>query len=182
MREDALSGAVRDAYEALPVPPYPAGLVAATRLAHAPRSAPSRGLRFTLAGAVGLLAGALFAVLPWPQHDRAVELFARAVSGTSAETAVTHTVSLDDARRLATFPLVVPSGVPVDSVRIGADNASVQLVVEPRRGDRVLMVERAADGDAESSSWISGSTSVTVLGPPDGPIVQRLRAATATTP
>jgi hypothetical protein len=176
MRDEPLSAAVRDAYEAVPVPAYPAGLVAAKRLARGPRNAPSRGLRFTLVGAVGLLAGALFALLPWPQHDRVVEFFAREMSGA---TAVTRTVSLDDARRLATFPVVVPAGVPVDSVRIAADNASVQLVVEPRRGDRVLMVERAATGDDATSNWISGSTSLTVLGVSEGTIVQRLRQATA---
>ena len=179
MKNDPLAAAVRDTYDAVPVPAYPAGLVAAKRLARGPRSAPSRGLRFTLAGAAGLLAGALFAVLPWPQHDRMVALFARDVIGASRETAVTRTVSLDDARRMATFPVIVPAGVPVDSVRIGADNASVQLVVEPRRGDRVLMVERAADGDDAASNWISGSTSLTVLGESDGTIVQRLRQATA---
>jgi hypothetical protein len=179
MKDDPLSRAVRDAYDAVPVPAYPAGLVAAQRLARGPRSTPSRGLGFTLAGAVGLLAGALFAVLPWPQHDRAVALFAREVIGVSRERAVTRTVSLDDARRLATFPVIVPAGVPVDSVRIGADNASVQLVVEPQRGDRVLMVERAAAGDDATSNWVSGSTSLTVLGLSDGTIVQRLRQATA---
>ncbi|MDB5040931.1 MAG: hypothetical protein JWN27_1657 [Candidatus Eremiobacteraeota bacterium] len=179
MKNDPLAAAVRDTYDAVHVPAYPAGLVAAKRLARGPRSAPSRGLRFALAGAVGLLAGALFAVLPWPQHDRMVALFARDVIGASRETAVTRTVSLDDARRLARFPVIVPAGVPVDSVRIGADNASVQLVVEPRRGDRVLMVERAADGDDATSNWISGSTSLTVLGESDGTIVQRLRQATA---
>jgi hypothetical protein len=176
MRDDPLSAAVRHTYDAVPVPAYPAALVAAKRLARRPRSAPPRGLRFTLAGAAGLLAGALFAVLPWPQHDRVVGLFARRVTG---EPAVTRTVSLDDARRLATFPVIVPAGIPVDSVRIGADNASVQLVVEPRRGDRVLMVERAAAEEDATANWISGSTSLTVLGLPDGTIVQRLRQATA---
>jgi hypothetical protein len=179
MKDDPLSAAVRDAYDAVPVPAYPAGLVAAKRLARGPRSAPPRGLRLTLAGAVGLLAGALFAMLPWPHHDRVVALFARGVTSVSGETAVTRTVSLEVARRLATFPVIVPAGVPVDSVRIGADNASVQLVVEPRRGDRVLMVERAAAEEDATANWISGSTSLTVLGLPDGTIVQRLRQATA---
>jgi hypothetical protein len=179
MKDHPLAAALRDTYDAVPVPAYPAALVAARRLARGPQRAPSRGPRYTLAGAVGLLAGALLAVLPWPQHDRVVALFARQVTGVSRAAAVTRTVSLDDARRLATFPVIVPAGVPVDSVRIGADNASVQLVVEPRRGDRVLMVERAAGGDDATSNWISGSTSLTVLGQSDGTTVQRLRQATA---
>ena len=73
----------------------------------------------------------------------------------------------------------MPSAESPPNARIGADNASVQLVVEPRRGDRVLMVERAAAGDDATSNWISGSTSLTVLGISDGTIVQRLRQATA---
>jgi hypothetical protein len=179
MKDDPLAAAVRDTYDAVPVPAYPAALVAARRLARGPRRSRSRGPRYALAGAMGFLAGALFAVLPWPQHDRVVALFAGQVTSATRAAAVMRTVSLADARRLATFPVIVPAGVPVDSVRIGADNASVQLVVEPQRGDRVLMVERAAAGDDAASNWISGSTSLTVLGVSDGTIVQRLRQATA---
>jgi hypothetical protein len=170
---------LRDEYAALPVPDYPAAAVASARLARGPRRR-SGLLRLSLAGAGGLLAGALLALIPGPQHDRMLALLVHDQAAQTAAVAAPRTVTLDEARRLATFPVVVPAGVPVDSVRIGGDNATVQLIVRPRRDDRVLMVERPADAPDEqaSTSWKSGSTSVTVIGPPDGSVLRRLRQAT----
>jgi len=179
MRPDELSAALREEYDALPVPDYPASAVAAARLARGPRR--RSGLRqLSLAGAGGLLVGALFALVPGPQHDRMLALFAREETALIPAASAPRTVSLDEAKRLATFPVVVPAGIPVDSVRIGGDNSTVQLIVSPRSGDRVMMVERpAAALDAQATtSWTSGSTAVTVLGPSDGSELQRLRQAT----
>ena len=182
MNDDLLS-ALREEYVEVPVPDYPASAVATARLARGP-SRRSPVLRFALAGAGGVIAGVLFALVPGPQHDAMLAFVARhepvqTATLPASETAP-RTVSLDEARRLATFPVVVPQGVPVDSVRIGGDNSTVQMIVSPRSGDRVLMVERPAgapDGRG-ATSWRSGTTSVTVLDPADGSVLQRLRKAT----
>jgi hypothetical protein len=170
MSDDLLS-ALRAEYAELPVPDYPASAVAAARLARGPRRR-SPVLRFALAGAGGMLAGALFVLVA---HHQPVQTAALPASETAP-----RTVSLDEARRLATFPVVVPQGVPVDSVRIGGNNSTVQMIVSPRSGDRVLMVERPADATEGrgATSWRSGTTSVTVLDPLDGEMLRRLRQAT----
>ncbi|HEY4440201.1 MAG TPA: hypothetical protein VGN14_07070 [Candidatus Elarobacter sp.] len=184
---DELFAALRDEYENVPVPSYPVSAIAAARLARGPgrRSAPL--LRLAAAGVGGIVIGALAMMIPGPPHDAMLAYVARhAAAPRTADVASTdtsaapRTVSLEEARRLATFPIVVPRGVPVDMVRIGGDNASVQMIVSPRSGDRVMMVERPADAqhDDGDTSWRAGSTAVTVLSPPDGSIVQRLRTAT----
>jgi hypothetical protein len=138
-----------DAYADLSIPPFPATALAAAR-AQAPPRRPVPALRFALASVAGLLFGATVTGTVLFSHHAA-----------SPSAVAERPVDLDRAQRLAGFPLVVPDGMPVRSASVeGAPgDRSVHLVVEPRLGERMTLIERpGSDGATSITVDVPGSS------------------------
>ena len=180
MSHDPLAPLIHDAYRDVPVPPYPASAVAHVTTGEIAPRRRATVLQLSFAGSIGLVVGALVVSLSWPLHDRIVDGFAALGLHHEAQTDNgMHVISLDEARRAARFPLVVPSGVPVSSVEIAGDADTVRLDLEPHSGNHVVVLERPANTATgiPRGTWTKGSTAITVIVPAgtDSAILNRIR-------
>lgn len=144
MNEEMLAARVRDAVEEIGVPAYPAAVVA-RRVAQTiparsarPRLRPATAFA-SLAVAVAIAIGATAAAQSPGVTERMRAILAgMGVPMKNARIVVGRTVTLDEARAAVSFPIVVPSGVPLVRTTLTEDPktgyTSVGLIL--RYGER----------------------------------------------
>lgn len=149
MTTDVLAERVRSATQRIAVPPYPAALVAERIAATGAVPAASRAPATTRALVAGfIIVGALAAAVPNADRmsDAARRTYERLLGHRvgPSRTYMVQPISLDEARRHTTFPIIVPGGFTVSDARPWDKNQGITLMIKDPKLGVVMLAEHFA--------------------------------------